>query len=331
MKNRRNKKGRRYKKSKVQYYLAAVVVMIAAAIGIDKDSLSALIREAVQMGEYGTEEPYSSSAGETEAYVQPEDGELSPLTVTFIDVGQGDSILLQCGGSNMLIDAGKNDQGTKLQAYFDSQGVEEFDYLVGTHPDEDHIGGLDVIITKFPADHVLMPDISSDTKTYDDVIQALEYRSLVPEHPEQGDTFMLGDAQVAVLGPPDDKEYSDTNNYSIMLLVRHGDKKFLFAGDGEEEEEKDILESGLDLDADVLKAGHHGSSTSSSQEFLDAVSPEAVVISCGEDNSYGHPHAETLNKLRAMGADIYRTDKEGTIIAESDGRTITFNVPPSQW
>ena len=324
-------------KNKMRYYLAVAAVVIAAVIGVDKGTLSVLIREAVQMGEYAAEEERQESrlereesADGTDGNLDGGDGELDPLAVTYIDVGQGDSILLQCGGHNMLIDAGKNDQGTKLQDYFMSKGIEKFDYLVGTHPDEDHIGGLDVIITKFPADHVLMPDIEADTRTYDDVILALEYRSMEAEHPEQGDEFLLGDAAVTVVGPPD-KDYDDKNNYSIMLMVQHGSQKFLFAGDGEKEEELDILKSGMDVEADVLKAGHHGSSTSSSQKFLDAVSPEAVVISCGEDNSYGHPHQETMIKLRSMGVDVYRTDKEGTIVAESDGSSITFNVPPSEW
>ena len=146
-------------KNRMRYYLAVAAVVIAAVIGVDKGTLSVLIREAVQMGEYAAEEEKQESRPEREesadgmdGNLDGGDGELDPLTVTYIDVGQGDSILLQCGGHNMLIDAGKNDQGTKLQDYFMSKGIEEFDYLVGTHPDEDHIGGLDVIITKFPGE-----------------------------------------------------------------------------------------------------------------------------------------------------------------------------------
>lgn len=320
-------KDRQKKRGGIKYYLVVLAVVLAAIIGgADSGTIAYILREAgsiIQSADTGV----SDDGNEGE---RTEEGEIQPLIVTFIDVGQGDSILLQCGGHNMLIDAGKNDQGTKLQAYFNSKKIESFDYLVGTHPDEDHIGGLDVIITKFQASHVLMPDRKADTKTYDDVILAMKYKSVSPENPKPGDSFSLGDARITVLGPPE-KKYGNNNNYSIVLMVRHGNKKFLFTGDAEEEEEMDILESGADVDADVLKAGHHGSKSSSCQEFLNAVSPDAAVISCGEDNKYGHPHAETMNNLRIMGVDVYRTDREGAIVIESDGDNLTFNVPPSEW
>lgn len=250
------------------------------------------------------------------------------LTVHYLDVGQGDCILVECDGEYMLIDAGDNDQGTKIQNYLQKQGVKELKYAIGTHPDADHIGGLDVILYKFDCGTVMMPDLSKDTATYRDVVDTMKQKGYKNTVPEPGDSFELGDAVCTVLAPME--VYEDANNNSIVLKVEHGENTFLFMGDAEEEEEADILRSDAEVDADVLKIGHHGSRSSSSQKFLKAVSPEYAVISCGEDNSYGHPHAETLNNLRAMGVDVFRTDEQGTIVAVSDGSQITWNCAPSE-
>lgn len=258
---------------------------------------------------------------------QKDEGKASELTVHYLDVGQGDCILAECDGEYMLIDAGNNDQGTKIQNYFTKQGVKKLKYAVGTHPDADHIGGLDVILYKFDCGTVMMPDMTRDTVTYRDVVDTMKQKKYKNTVPEPGDSFRLGSAVCTVLGPA--KSSEDANNDSIVLLVEHGENRFLFMGDAEEEEETDILKSGVDVEADVLKAGHHGSRSSSSKKFLEAVSPEYAVISCGEDNSYGHPHAETLNSLRAMGIKTFRTDEQGTIVAVSDGSKITWNSAPS--
>lgn len=254
-------------------------------------------------------------------------GKTSELTVHYLDVGQGDCILAECDGEYMLIDAGDNDQGTKIQNYLTKQGVKKLKYAVGTHPDADHIGGLDVILYKFACGTVMMPDMTKDTATYRDVVDTMKQKKYKNTVPEPGDSFKLGSAVCTVLGPT--KSYEDANNNSIVLMVEHGENRFLFMGDAEEEEEADILKSGADVEADVLKAGHHGSRYSSSKKFLEAVSPEYAVISCGENNSYGHPHAETLNNLRAMGVEVFRSDEQGTIVAVSDGSKITWNSAPS--
>ncbi len=258
---------------------------------------------------------------------QKDKGRTSELTVHYLDVGQGDCILAECDGEYMLIDAGDNDQGTKIQNYLSKQGVRKLKYAVGTHPDADHIGGLDVILYKFDCGTVMMPDMSKDTATYRDVVDTMKQKGYKNTVPEPGDSFKLGGAVCTVLGPSE--SYEDANNNSIVLLVEHGENRFLFMGDAEEEEESDILKSGADVEADVLKVGHHGSRSSSSKKFLEAVSPDYAVISCGEDNSYGHPHAETLNNLRAMGAKVFRSDEQGTIVAVSDGSKITWNSAPS--
>lgn len=253
------------------------------------------------------------------------------LEVHFIDVGQGDSILLAQGEHHMLIDAGENDCGTKVQAYLQSQNISSLDYVIGTHPDSDHIGGLDVIIYKFQCENILMPTLKKDTKTYKEVISTAKERGYSITNPVAGDTFSLGEADIVVLSPSKGADYGDdANNYSIAIKVSYGDHSFVFTGDCEEEAEADIVASDMDLQADVMKAGHHGSNTSNTEELLQAVAPESVVISCGEDNEYGHPRAEVLNNLRAMGIDVYRTDEQGTIVAVSDGKEITWNTSPSQ-
>lgn len=250
------------------------------------------------------------------------------MEVHFIDVGQGDSTLITCDGHSMLIDAGDYSKGTAIQNYLLKQKITKLDYLILTHPDSDHIGGAPVIITKFEIDKVFISNYEKDNKTYQKLIQALDNKRLKYTTPEVGTQYSLGTARITILAP--NGEYGNPNDASIALMIQNGENKFLFTGDAGEDAEQDILANGIDLSADVYKAGHHGSRTSTSQEFFKAVKPSCAVISCGEDNSYGHPHAETLNTFRMNGVKVYRTDEDGTIIATSDGKTITFNVPASE-
>lgn len=250
------------------------------------------------------------------------------LEIHFLDIGQGDCTLLVCDGHAMIVDAGKNDQGTNIQSYLESKGITHLDYAIGTHPDSDHIGGLDVVLYKFGADQVFMPDYAKDTRTYDDVVQVIKNRRLKRRQPEVGETFKLGSARFTIVAP--NRSYGDqANDYSIAFLLEHGSNRFLFTGDAEEDSEADMLKNGISLKADVYKAAHHGSKTASTEEFLKAVDPEYAVISVGEGNSYGHPHAEVLNRLRAMKVKVFRTDEQGTIVATSDGKKITWNASPS--
>ncbi|MCM1267512.1 MAG: MBL fold metallo-hydrolase [Bacteroidales bacterium] len=251
-----------------------------------------------------------------------------PMEVHFLDVGQGDSTLVTCDGHAMLIDAGDDTKGTAIQNYLQKQNIKKLDYLILTHPDADHIGGAPVIITKFEISKVFVSNFEKDNKTYRKLMQALDEKRLNTLTPSVNSRYSLGTASFTILAPND--TYDTPNNASIALLLQNGENTFLFTGDAEAEAEQDILENGIDISADVYKVGHHGSRSSTSQKFFKAVDPDYAVISCGEGNSYGHPHAETLNTLRTNGVSVYRTDEDGTIIASADGKVISFNVPASE-
>lgn len=244
------------------------------------------------------------------------------LNVYFIDVGQADSILLENKGHYMLIDAGNNEDGPKLVNYFNEQDIKEFDYVVGTHAHEDHIGGMDDIIKNFKIDNFYMPDAITTTKTFEDVLDALEETNVIFQTPKVNQTFNLQDTTITTLSvTADEKNLNDT---SIVLKVKHGTNTFLFMGDASTKIEKNLLNK--DIKSDVLKVGHHGSRYSTSLEFLKKVSPEYAVISVGENNTYKHPHEEILKRLEEQNIQIYRTDKEGTILAKSNGSIITFST-----
>ena len=267
---------------------------------------------------------------ETEADTQKEEkieNAFSKMQVHFIDVGQGDATLITCDDEAMLIDAGDNAKGTTVQLYLKKQGIQKLKYLILTHPDADHIGGADVIVTKFDIENVFMSDYTKDNKTYDELISALNNKSLKWTTPNIGNTYSLGSAEFTIIAP--NTSYSDPNNSSIGLVLKNGENTFLFTGDAEEEAEYDILANGLDINCDVYKAGHHGSKTASTEELLEAATPEYVVISCEEGNSYGHPHAGPMNSFRSMGMKLFRTDEQGSIVATSNGTEITWNCAPS--
>lgn len=249
------------------------------------------------------------------------------MEVHFIDVGQGDATLILCGDEAMLIDTGDNDKGTVVQNYLEKRGVQKLKYLILSHTDADHIGGADVIITKFEVENIFLSDFPKSSNAYRDMMEAMENRRYTFSTPEPGSTYSLGSAEFTILAPG--REYEDPNNASIALLLENGRDSFLFTGDGEEEAELDILATGLSIDCDVFKAGHHGSRTSNSEAFLKAADPDCVVISCGEENSYGHPHAGPMNSFRMAGVKVYRTDEQGSVVAVSSGDEITWNTPPS--
>lgn len=252
------------------------------------------------------------------------------LTVHYIDVGQGDSILVACGGEYMLIDAGETDSEDTVIHYLSNLNIDEIDLVVATHAHSDHIGEMDDVLNAIPAVEVWYPDYRHGTKTETNFLAAVDNCSATLRQPALGETYDLGGATVTVLGPVTDG-YEDPNDMSIILLVQFGDDRFIFTGDLEKEDgaETDLVEywEAIDanmLKADVLKVGHHGSSTSTSYRFLRAVAPSYAVISVGEGNEYGHPKQEILEILGQAEVYVYRTDLMGTIVAVSDGENITF-------
>lgn len=247
------------------------------------------------------------------------------LKVHFIDVGQGDSILIETENSAMLIDAGENDQGTTVVEYLRSQNIESLDYVIGTHPHSDHIGGLDTVIETFPIETIILPPVTHTTKTFEDVLDAIEETGNKITKPRVGDTYSLDDAYFTIIAPNSEK-YSELNNYSVGIKLDYENNSFVFTGDAETLAEDEMLENGINLSADVFKLGHHGSITSNSNEFLDAIDPDYAIVSAGVDNQYGHPHVEILQAILDRGIKLYRTDLQGTIVLTSDGNEILANT-----
>lgn len=247
------------------------------------------------------------------------------LTVHFIDVGQADAILLACDGEYMLIDGGNKDDSRLVVSYLENQGVAELEAVVCTHAHEDHVGGLPAVLAVYPTRRVYAPTKTYASQIFDSFLHYADQQRLEMTIPEPGDSWALGDAAVTVLGPV--KSYAEPNNTSIVLLVEYGTNRFLFTGDMELEAETDMLEywdGKLDWDVDVLKLGHHGSNTSSGYRFLYETRPEYGVVSVGRENTYGHPSGNIMERYRDAGTAIFRTDRLGDVIAQSDGDRVIF-------
>ena len=291
---------KRRKKSKAKGVAAAVVVLIAVIAGLffGKDAILGGL----------TDKPSDPvSGGEVQFH--------------FIDVGQGDAALIRTEKGDILIDAGTNSSEDELKAYLDSLGVTDIEYAVFTHPHEDHIGGADMVLNTYNVKNVVLPDATSTSKTFERMMDAIEAEKCEVIMAAPDKTFKVGELTCTILAPIS-TSYTETNDYSVVIRADYGETSVLFTGDAETHSEEEMLEryrfKGL-LDCDILKAGHHGSDTSSSQAFLDAVTPVYAVISVGEGNTYGHPIQAILARYEAMKAEILRTDKEGDIVFTSTG------------
>lgn len=246
--------------------------------------------------------------------------ENSSFWIRFIDVGQGDSALIQCDGSYMLIDGGDNKQSSRIYSILEQGEISKLDYIIATHPDADHIGGLSGALNYATVDICFCPVTEHDTKTFDNLVKYLNKQNKEIIVPKAGDIYKLGSATVTILAPIINS--SESNNNSIVTMIKYGNNSFVFTGDAEDVEEYSILSRGYDIKCDLLKVGHHGSRYSTSDYFLAACRPQYAVISVGKDNEYGHPTKEVLDKLTAIGTEIYRTDLQGDILVSSDGTDI---------
>ena len=246
----------------------------------------------------------------------------SNLKIYFVDVGQADCILINDNNEYSLIDAGNNEDGEKIVKYFKDLGITKFKYVFGTHAHEDHIGGMDNIIENFQIEHFYMPDTITTTRTFEEVLDALEEKNIAFETPEEDENLTFSDTVFKVLHVGKDKR--DLNDTSIVLKLTYKNTSYLFMGDATSSVEKDILDK--DIKSDVLKVGHHGSQYSSTISFLKKVSPKYAIIEVGKNNSYNHPKEVTLKKLEDLGTKIYRTDEDDTIILTSDGENMSFET-----
>jgi len=247
------------------------------------------------------------------------------LTVHFLDVDQGDSILLEIDGKSMLVDAGESDQGKVVTAYLQDQGISTLDYVVATHPHSDHIGGMNEILNNFQVEHFVDSGYPHTSKTYENMLTTIDQKNIPFQVAQAGQKIDFDPAvDIEVLNPA--KTYSeDLNENSVVLKVTYGTTSFLLMGDAGLETEEDIMKAGYNVDSDILKIGHHASRSGSGASFISAVSPEVSVIEVGAGNDYGHPHAEILERLQKA-SKVYRTDLDGAITVTTDGSTYTVTT-----
>lgn len=256
---------------------------------------------------------------------KPEDADIGTLSVHYIDVDQADCMLLIAGDTTVLIDGGNTGTAGNVLSYLRRFGVKELDLVVNTHPHGDHLGGIPTVLAGIPAEEVWCSHAGFTTGLFSQFKNAVEKQDLSIVCPAPGTVFREGNLSISVLGPQFGvSTYEDLNDTSLVLMVEFGQRKFLFTGDMESYAEQQLLNAHLNLKADVLKVGHHGSYSSTSQVFLDAVDPEYGVISCGRDNEYGHPHNGPMHRLEHAEVELYRTDLMGSVVVVTDGNSLAF-------
>lgn len=283
----------------------------------------------------GPSDESNETIGTTETTTQmPEMANPSgELTLTMIDVGQADSFLLVQDGKTMLVDCGTRSTGEDVVKYLNEQGITRLDYVIGTHPHDDHMGGMYDVITNFEIGKIIMPEVEVGkvtTNWYVKLMQEIKQGAYELEYAKLGAVYDLGEASFKIIGPIENDE-SNLNNYSIVLKVTFGDMDVIMTGDAETKVEKAIIESGETLGAEILKVGHHGSDTSSSDEFLDAVSPIYALISAKVGNKYEHPIKSTMQKLEKRKIEVYRTDENGTVVATITAHDVKFSTAPGDY
>ncbi len=318
---RRAKRSTKRQNKKIAGLILALVVIVLIAIGANPKVINTISEIAGLNITVNETQIQNNTENQIENQIENQNTQVPAgenLVIDYIDVGQADSILITTQDKAMLIDAGNNADGEDVVEFIKAKGITKLDYVIGTHPHEDHIGGMDDVIKSFDIGIIYMPKITTNTKTYEDVITEIGNKNLQISEAKKGDIFSLGNANCEFMAD----SILDKNNLnlsSIITRITFGNTSFLFMGDAETENE----ETRTWPKTDVLKVGHHGSDTSSSEEFLKQISPKIAVISVGKDNDYGHPSDETIKKLQNLGATIYRTDELGTIELVSNGNNIT--------
>lgn len=316
-----DKSGR--KRSPLVKILAVVVILIGSFFGI------------WELGDFIPSDTTTPTTQQTEDVTQPTKPPAvaveGALTVTMIDVGQADSFLLVQDGMTALIDCGTRYDGDEILAYLNSLNITKLDYVIGTHPHDDHMGGMLEVIQGIEVGKLIVPKVEKN-KVTSNWYKALEadYKNQNVIYPTVGDVYNLGDATMTVIGPLEQYP-SNVNNYSIIIMVSFGEMDILFTGDAETGVEKMLLDSGVNLDAEILKIGHHGSDTSSSDAFLDAVSPEYGLLSAGVGNKHDHPIGEIMERYEERDIEIYRTDQSGTVTLTITSDSVEFSCEPGDY
>lgn len=300
------KRRKKIKKQDIKYYAIAFAIVLLASFFAGNDD------SEENLGKYVEDESEI-------------DG-LEGMHVHFLDVDQGLCILVESGDDVLIYDGGDSDTSSYVVSYLKEQGITEIDYMISSHYDSDHLSGLIGCLNAFEVKNVIGSDYEHDSRLYGSFMDAVKAEGLKVQYLEVGTKFSLGEAEFTILAPEDIVE--DSNANSVAIKLTYGENSFIFTGDANVASEKKMVASGIDLNCDVLSLGHHGSSTSNSSLFLEKTVPEYAVISCGADNSYGHPHEEVVELLEAMEIDVFRSDVQGTVIAVSDGKTITWSEKP---
>lgn len=304
----------------VKTLVAVIILAIALFFGVDITQVIPTDGNVID----------STTISEQQNHLQTAEGE---LILTMIDVGQADSFLLVQNETVALVDCGTSATGKNVVTYLQEQGIRKIDYLFGTHPHEDHMGGMYDVISNFEIGKIILPKVKSGevtTNWYMKLMQKIKNDKYVLEYAEVGTTYELGTATMKVIGPISVPE-GNLNNYSTVLKVSFGEMDVIMTGDAETAVEKEILASKENLDAEVLKVGHHGSDTSTSKDFLDAVSPDYALISAKVGNKYNHPTEATMEKLKKRNIEVYRTDENGTVTATITDNSVSFSCEPGDY
>ena len=301
--------------------LAALFLMAISLTGCNADGFTA--SQGQEIGQRA-EVNYKENQDKEEASLSQEQ-EPGNLSVTYLDVGQGNAILAESQGEFMLIDGGARETSSFVVSYLKKQGIEKLDYILISHFDEDHLAGAIGALHSFPVGTLITPDYTTDSSIYKSYREAVKEAGYQPLHPEIGDVFGLGSAEFRVISPVA-YGHEDENQDSVGIILENGENKFYIGGDIGLQGEKEILGARLDIQAEVCLMNHHGSHVS--RDFFQAVNPSYAVISCGDGNSYGHPRQDTVELIESFHVPLFRTDKQGTITARSDGQRITFDQEP---